>query len=92
MTGFRVIGTERLKGKRKWNTVYVGGIKETAKQGFEEIKKLVESDIKGMNVCEVHAFFVAGNAFWKDGNRTVDYSVRAVDEYGRYSNFVVMDI
>lgn len=89
MIGYRVIGEERMKRKRKWNTVYVGGLMETKDQCFEEIKQLVESDLKGMNVCEVHACFVGGNAFWKDNKRTVNYSVRVSDEYGRYSNFVV---
>ena len=92
MIGYRVIGTECLKRKRRQNVVYVGGIMETKDECFEEIKRLVDSDLKGMNVCDVHAYFVGGNAFWKDSKRTVDYSVRAVDEYGRYSSFVVMNI
>ena len=33
MRGYRVIGEERLKRKRKWNTVYVGSLMETSSCG-----------------------------------------------------------
>lgn len=86
MRGYRVIGEERLKRKRKWNTVYVGGIMETADRCYEEIKALIESDVKGMNVCEVRAFFIGGNAIWKNNERSVSYSVRIVQDDGNTSD------
>ena len=90
--GYRVIGTEKLNRKRKRTVVYAGGVMETAKQCFEEIKQLVESDINGMNACEVRVFFVAGNACWRNGERMVDYSVRSVNDDGSYSNMIIMDM
>ena len=91
MLGYRVIGEERLRRKRKWNTVYVGGIMETKDQCFEEIKQLVESDLKGMNACEVHVYFVGGNAFWRNDERTVSYAVRIVNDDGSISDMIPLN-
>ena len=91
MKGYRVIGEERMKHKHKWNTVYVGGIMETTDKCYEEIKALVESDVKGMNVCEVRAFFVGGNAIWKNNERSVSYSVRIVQDDGNTSDMIPLN-
>ena len=91
MKGYRVIGEERTKRKRKWNTVYVGGIMETTDECYEEVKALVESDIKGMNACEVHAFFAGGNAIWMNNERAVSYTVHVVNDDGSISDQVPLN-
>ena len=91
MKGYRVIGEERLKRKRKWNIVYVGGLMETKDKCFEEIKQIVESDLKGMNVCEVRAFFVGGNAIWSNDERTVTYAVHIVNDDGSISDMIPLN-
>lgn len=92
MKGYCVVGSERLKRKRKSTVVFVGGLKETAREAFEDIKSIVESDLKGKNACEVTAFFIAGNAVWRDNERTVDYSVRVVGDDGSFSDMILMDM
>jgi len=91
MKGYRVIGEERLKRKRKWNTVYVGSLMETTDKCYEEIKALVESDIKGMNVCEVRVFFVGGNAIWSNNERTVSYAVHIVNDDGSINDMIQLN-